>query len=68
MLQKFSFIGRSVVQHGEDGVAVRVPNRVRDELGIEPGDEVDLEYDREQGTLTTHARDGQPSKFGRRSD
>lgn len=48
------YIGRSVVPHGKDGVAVRLPNTVRDEANVTTDKSVDLEYDREERTVTIH--------------
>lgn len=57
MLRHADFIGRSVIQNGPNGAAVRIPSKVRDEVGLEAGREgdlVDMRYDREDRTLTIH--------------
>jgi len=51
-LRQTSYLARSLVQHGEDGVAVRIPAEVRDDAEITISDSVDLDYDRQEGELT----------------
>lgn len=53
-ISKFPFLCRSVMPHGDDGAVIGLPARVRRDLGIEVGDNVDLEYDRNAETLTIH--------------
>lgn len=57
MLQQTSYLCRSVLPHGETGAAVGIPADVRRDVELEAGeggDVVDLEYNREEGTLTVH--------------
>lgn len=56
-LQQTSYLARSLVQHGEDGVAVRLPAEVRDDQDVTISDSVDLDYDRETNALTIHFPD-----------
>jgi len=53
-LQHKRYLNRSVLPHGSTGSALTIPAEVRDDLDLAPGDAVDLEYDREKGTLTVH--------------
>ena len=57
MLQKFQYPNLSVLPHGRDGVAVRLPNDVRDEIGLTTTDAVEAEFDRERKTLTFHFKE-----------
>ena len=53
-LRQASFLCRSVLPHGQDGATVGIPAEVRRDLGIDVGDNVDLDYDRDAETLTIH--------------
>lgn len=62
MLQKKRFFGRSVLPNGDGNAAVGIPAEVRRDVGLEPGsdgDLVDMEYDREERTLTVHLPDNE---------
>lgn len=55
-LSKASFLGRSVVPHGSAGVAAPIPADIRRDLGLQSGAKVDIEFDREERTVTYHLR------------
>jgi len=57
MLSQTAFLSRSVMPHGESGACVGIPADVRRDTGLEAGDNVDLEYNREESTLTIHLPD-----------
>jgi len=57
MLQQTSFLCRKVMPHGNTGAVVGIPADVRRDVDVEPGDSVDLDYDRESETLTIHFKD-----------
>jgi len=57
MLSQASFLARKVLPHGESGAVVGIPADVRRDADIEPGDPVDIEYNKENGTMTVHLRD-----------
>lgn len=53
-LSQSSYLCRSVLAHGDDGAVVGIPAEVRRDLGVDVGDNVDLDYDRDAETLTIH--------------
>jgi hypothetical protein len=58
MLKQTNFFGRSVLPQGDTGAAVTVPADVRRDQDLTPGEDiVDLEYNREENTLTIHFQD-----------
>lgn len=54
MLQKIPFPNLSVLPHGDDGIAIRIPNVIRDERELTTEDAVEAEYDRDERTFTLH--------------
>lgn len=55
MVTERNFICRSVLPNGETGAAVGIPAEVRRDVGLKvgaDGDKVDLQYDRENETIT----------------
>lgn len=54
MLQKTSWLCRSLLPHGDGGVCVTVPASVVEDCDLDTGDSVDLEYDRRDGELRIH--------------
>jgi len=56
-IQQVTFLGRAVHPSGHGCCAIGIPSDVQHDLDLEPGkggDLVDMEYDREEETLTIH--------------
>jgi bifunctional DNA-binding transcriptional regulator/antitoxin component of YhaV-PrlF toxin-antitoxin module len=60
-MDRIGWLRRKVIQHGEDGTAVTIPQDARREAGIEPGDAVPAEYELENGKLIFHLEDDSAS-------
>jgi bifunctional DNA-binding transcriptional regulator/antitoxin component of YhaV-PrlF toxin-antitoxin module len=46
-----------VLPHGQTGAVVGIPSDVRDDVGIEPGDTVDMDYRRDENALVVYLDD-----------
>jgi bifunctional DNA-binding transcriptional regulator/antitoxin component of YhaV-PrlF toxin-antitoxin module len=53
-LKKSNFLHRKVLPAGQQGKSITIPAEVWRDIGLEVGDAVDLQYDREESVLTVH--------------
>lgn len=67
-MQRLGWLRRKVLPHGDDGTAVTIPQDARREAGVEPGDSLPVEYDRESEELIIHLGDASPPESDEAAD